>query len=85
MDGTRPARESGACLCAGPYSGFIFRLNASSSGRYVTSARLPIKVLHSLSVPSMIGSEKDVYGVVRPKIEENLKKHAEEQVEKILG
>ena len=51
----------------------------------LTSARLPIKVLHSLSVPSMIGSEKDVYGVVRPKIEENLKKHAEEQAEKILG
>lgn len=47
-------------------------------------SRLPIKKLFSVSVPQMIGNEKDVYGVVKPHIQENLQKNIDAQVAKIL-
>lgn len=47
--------------------------------------RLHIQKLYSLSVPSMIGNQKDVYNVVEPKIQENLRKNVDEQIKKILA
>ena len=48
------------------------------------SARLPVKVLFSNSIPKMLGNEKRVYGVVRPSIEEHLQENVDKQVRKIL-
>ena len=48
-------------------------------------ARLPIKPLYTLSVPSMIGNQKDVYNAVEPKIQSNLEKNVDEQIKKILA
>ena len=42
-----------------------------------TSARLPVKKLLSPSIPTMIGNEAKVYGVVKPNIQK--------QIDKILG
>ena len=47
--------------------------------------RLPIKQLYSNSVPVMIGNEKRVYGVVEPKIKQNLEKNIEGQIRRVLG
>jgi hypothetical protein len=46
-----------------------------------TKKRLPIKVLFSTSLPKMIGSEKEVYGIVEPKIQ----KLFNTEVEKVLN
>lgn len=48
------------------------------------SARLPLKVLFSNSIPKMLGNEKRVYGIVRPTIEQNLQENVDKQVRKIL-
>lgn len=48
------------------------------------SARLPLKVLFSNSIPKMLGNEKRVYGIVRPMIEQNLQENVDKQVRKIL-
>ena len=47
--------------------------------------RYPIKPLKSLSIPKAIGSEKKVYGIVKPDIKKNLKANVNAQVRKILG
>lgn len=47
--------------------------------------RYPLKVLRSNSVPVMLGSEKRVYGVVKPKIESDLKKNIERQIRWLTG
>ena len=49
------------------------------------SARLPIKQLYSNSIPKMIGNEYRVFGVVEPKIKENLQKNIEGQIKRVLG
>lgn len=65
--------------------------NISKGGGHVaaayrqTRARLPIQKIYSLSVPSMIGNERDVYGVVEPNIMSNLQDNIDKQVSKILG
>lgn len=46
--------------------------------------RLHIHELYSVSIPQMIGNEKDVYGVVQPTIKENLQENVDKQVRKIL-
>lgn len=48
-------------------------------------ARLPIKTFYSPSDPIMVENEAKVYGVVRPTIEQNLKKNIQKQIDKILG
>lgn len=48
------------------------------------SARLPLKVLFSNSIPKMLGNEKRVYGIVRPTIEQNLQENVDKQVRKFL-
>ncbi len=48
-------------------------------------ARLPIKTLSSNSIPKMIGNEERVYRFVKPKIQENLKKNVNKQIEKVLS
>lgn len=50
-----------------------------------SEARMPIKALSSNSVPAMIGSEKRVYGVVKPHIESDLKKYVEAQIKLLVG
>ena len=47
--------------------------------------RLPIKTLSSNSIPKMIGNEKRVYKVVKPKIQKNLKKNVNKQIKKVLS
>lgn len=49
------------------------------------SKRLPINELYSVSIPQMIGNEKDVYGIVEPNIETNLQNNIAKQVAKILA
>ena len=50
-----------------------------------SAARLPIKVLSSNSSPKMIGSEKRVYGIVKPNIESDLRKYMEAQIKLLVG
>lgn len=50
-----------------------------------TREKLPIKTLWSNSIPTMIGNEARVYGVVKPNIQENLQKNIHRQIDKILG
>lgn len=46
--------------------------------------RLPIKTLSSNSIPTMLGNEKRVYGIVEPNIKKNLKDNVQKQVRKVL-
>lgn len=48
-------------------------------------ARLPLKKLLSPAIPQMLGSEHEVYGVVKPQIEKNLQKNIGIQIEKLLA
>jgi len=47
--------------------------------------RLKIQKKFSVSSPIMIGNERRVYGIVEPKIIENLQNNVDKQVNKILG
>ena len=49
------------------------------------AARLPLRKLLSPSIPTMIGNEAKVYGIIKPKIQENLQKNIQKQIDKILG
>lgn len=49
------------------------------------ASRLPLRKLLSPSIPTMIGNEEKVYGIVRPNIEDNLQKNIQKQIDKILG
>lgn len=44
-----------------------------------------LKEFYSVSVPTMIGDKKRVYGVVRTSIESNLRKNIDAQIEKIIA
>ena len=46
-------------------------------------ARLPIKALRSNSIPVMIGSEKHVYGIIKPDIQSELNKNIEAEIAKL--
>jgi len=48
-------------------------------------SRLKIQKKFSVSSPIMIGNERRVYGIVEPKIIENLQNNVDKQVSKILG
>lgn len=48
-------------------------------------SRLKIQKKFSVSSPIMIGNERKVYGIVEPKIIENLQNNVDKQVNKILG
>lgn len=61
-----------------------FRSGHASVAQRRGSARLPIKVLFSNSIPKMLGNEKKVYKVVKPTIEQNLQDNINKQVKKIL-
>ena len=47
--------------------------------------RLPIKALRSNSIPVMIGSEKHVYGIIKPDIQSTLNKNIEAEIKKLTG
>lgn len=49
------------------------------------NSRLKIQKKFSVSSPIMIGNERRVYGIVEPKIIENLQNNVDKQVNKILG
>ena len=49
------------------------------------TSRLPLKKLLSPSIPTMVGNEAKVYGIVKPNIEKNLQKNIQKQIDKILG
>lgn len=49
------------------------------------AARLPIKALKSNSIPVMIGSEKHVYGIIKPDIQSDLNKNIEAEIKKLTG
>lgn len=49
------------------------------------AARLPVKTLKSNSIPVMIGSEKHVYGIVKPNIQSELNKNIEAEIRKLTG
>ncbi len=46
--------------------------------------RYPVRAFSANSIPVMIGSEKRVYGIVKPHIKENLRRNVEAQVRKVL-
>ena len=50
----------------------------------VGESRLPIKIFYSNSIPTMIGSEKRVYGIVEPNIEDKLSEQVEKHIIKVL-
>jgi hypothetical protein len=62
-----------------------FRSGHVSVAQRVGQDRLPIKTLYSTSIPKMIGNEKEVYGVIEPKIQEILDRCVQVQVEKIIS
>lgn len=47
--------------------------------------RGPLKSLYSNSIPKMIGSEKRVYGLVKPQIGTDLQNNVNKQIQKVLG
>nr|WP_325300178.1 phage tail protein [uncultured Dysosmobacter sp.] len=49
-----------------------------------SAARTPIKPLKSNSIPKMLGSEKRVYGIVRPYINKDLKKNIDTQIKALV-
>lgn len=49
------------------------------------AARLQIKTFYSNSIPKMIGSEKRVYGIVKPQIKSDLKKNIDAQIKELVG
>lgn len=50
-----------------------------------TKERYPIKPLKSPSIPKVVGNEKKVYGIVKPKIQKNLKENVQKQIRRVLG
>lgn len=69
-------------LIKGNIKAFVgFKQVAQRQGK----SRLPIKVLHSNSIPKMIGSEKRVYGIVKPQIKSDLKKNIDAQIKEVVG
>lgn len=44
-----------------------------------------LKEFYSPSIPRMIGNEAKVYGIVKPKIQESLKKYISKETNRILG
>lgn len=51
----------------------------------LTKKQLPIKKLHSNSIPKMIESEKHVYGLKKAEIGQLLEKNVNRQIARILG
>lgn len=49
-----------------------------------TRDRYPLRVLHGPSVPQMVGSEKRVYGIVKPDIQKVLDKNISKEIERVL-
>lgn len=74
-------------LQKGNIKAFKATMKSGHSGMFQRKGkeRLPIKELYSNSVPVMIGNEKRVYGVVEPKIKQNLEKNIEGQIRRVLG
>lgn len=74
-------------LIMGNIKAFRATMKSGHSGIFQrrSAARLPIKELYSNSIPKMIGSEKRVYGIVKPNIESDLRKYMEAQIKLLVG
>ena len=74
-------------LIMGNIKAFKATMSSGHSGIFQrrSAARLPIKELYSNSIPKMIGSEKRVYGIVKPNIESDLQKYMEAQIKILVG
>lgn len=75
-NGLKPLDKGGIKAFIGP-NGHIFQREGA--------ARKPIKRISSNSIPKMIGSERHVYGIERPHINQNLNKYMEQQIALIVG
>ncbi len=81
-------------LQKGDLKAFIVKFtNTSKSGKTsnhvsvaqrVGRSRLPIRKLMSNSIPVMVGSEKNVYGVVEPHIYTNLMENIQKEIDKVV-
>jgi len=78
------AKAGGLKLIAGPKGITAFSGLNGLIWQRRGKERYPIKPVKSLSIPKAVGSEKKVYGVVKPDIKKNLKANVEKQVRKIL-
>lgn len=54
------------------------------TGQKTSSGKEGLKEFYSLSVPQMLGSERRVYGIVRPDIEDSLRKYVDQQIDKLI-
>ena len=61
-----------------------FRSGHVTIAERLSNPRLPIKVLYSHGIPSMLGNEKRVYSVIKPNILQNLTKQVDIQIDKLL-
>lgn len=61
-----------------------FRSGHVTIAERLGNKRLPIKVLYSHGIPSMLGNEKRVYSVIRPDILQTLAKQVDVQIDKLL-
>lgn len=50
-----------------------------------SSARYPIRSLYSVSIPSMIGSRRYVYGILEPKLQDILRQQVDRQINRVLA
>lgn len=66
---------------------FVTSMGSGHTGVFqrTGSARLPIHEFFSVSVPQMIGNEKEVYGKLEPDFKEMLQRNIEREVEKLLS
>jgi len=73
-------------LQKGNLKAFIVKFSSghASVAQRQGSGRLPIKKLMSSSIPKMVGSQKRVYGIIKPEIYSNLQNNINKQVAKIL-
>lgn len=74
-------------LMKGDIKSFIvkFRSGHVTVAQRTGTARLPVRVLYSLSIPTMLGSERRVYGLVAPDIHTDLQANIDKQITRILA
>ena len=86
-DNTSTDAARGKVLKKGNLKAFITKFGSGhvSVVQRKGTSRLPLKKLLSPSIPTMVGNEAKVYGIVKPNIEKNLQKNIQKQIDKILG
>lgn len=74
-------------LVKGDIKSFLIRFKSShvTVAQRVGRDRLPIRVLYSLSVPTMIGSELRVYGLIKPELYKDLQANIDKQIARVIA